>query len=595
MGRLFLLTAWHRGYLCLDPQSGRIASARLGAAFLRYPPVLAHFPEAGDLAILAPLTETDATIAVPPDAYCNAVLPMRAVWRGEGVALLHPASLRYLSVRLIAPDESLGQVSAEAERPADQEIFTPFEAPPALVMAPVLARLEAAAVLLARPHDAGSVLHYIAQSKSAFAAVALDALLPLLPLAQIEQLAQIFLRDPDALTQFGARLPEDVWATQGLPRLRAWLAAREKNPPVTKTLAIGPDLDFLATAGQGHYVSLAHAANALARREVRAQRDLCVIASVRNHGIYLLEWLAYHRGIGVEQFFLYSNDSLGDSDLLLGALADAGEIVWIANRVAPEGPAEQPEEKTASHALTLLPEVLDYRWAAMLHPDQFLLFDPARFASVAAFLAWQETRDVDAIEFDHIRLGASGARVRREAPVIRRCRDWVGPRNGALVALVRPHRFIHDTHGPRTDQRHDPLLRAANGDALSRRPPPAGVAQKPGAAAEFAAIHDYVFKSAEEYLWRRSNGIRFEHAFDPDSKQALLQYLEAPARGGFAFADRADRCAPDLDAGIARLRALPGVAEAEVRVEQAYRAGIRRIRQAWPADLPGLDLDQLQP
>ena len=53
------------------------------------------------------------------------------------------------------------------------------------------------------------------------------------------------------------------------------------------------------------------------------------MTAVRNEGLYLVEWLAYHRQLGVDAFFIYANDNDDGSDALLAALSRAGVVNWI--------------------------------------------------------------------------------------------------------------------------------------------------------------------------------------------------------------------------------------------------------------------------
>ncbi len=594
MLRCFVATAWHGGYLCLNPETGLLASARQNAAFLRYPPVLAHIAEdRGTIAALLPLTEPDATIAIPPHEYCNAILPVRVTWRDDRrVAFLHPLSLRYVSIAPLPPEEPLGTAAADADTIGERETFDLFEAPESLVMQPVLARLEAVAPLLGAPHEAATIIRHIERSDTADAGFVLDALLPLLPLAELEQLASAMLDDPRLAARLAAMMPDDIWAAEGLPSLREWLARRIASPEdeYPRKLGIPARLDVLANAGLGHHVSLGHACNALARRAVRPRRALCVIAAARNEGIYLLEWIAYHRGIGVEEFFLYSNDNADDSDVLLSVLADAGVVVWIDNRTEPGVTATA---KAYAHALNLLPGVLDYRWALLLDLDEFLVLDPVRFGSAVDFASWHELRATDAIALERIEIGSGGERGWRDQPVIRRFRHALPSRPASRRAMFRPGQFIHATpESPRADERHAPAFRNANGDRLP--PGAAGRAAGPAApasATEFACVYHYPFKSAGEYLWKLSRKRGQDDVIDATEKELLRQFVAQHGATEVAVDDRIDRCAPNLESEIAWLRSLDGVAEADARVRQAYRKRIELIKRAYASIPSGVDLD----
>ena len=56
-----------------------------------------------------------------------------------------------------------------------------------------------------------------------------------------------------------------------------------------------------------------------------------MITSMRNEAPYILEWLAYHRGIGVERFLVYSNDCDDGTDAMLNRLDEMGVITHVRN------------------------------------------------------------------------------------------------------------------------------------------------------------------------------------------------------------------------------------------------------------------------
>lgn len=64
------------------------------------------------------------------------------------------------------------------------------------------------------------------------------------------------------------------------------------------------------------------------------------VTTVRNEGPYLLEWIAWHRLIGVTDFLFYSNDCDDGTDHLLDALADEGIVRHAANTLT-EGKSVQ--------------------------------------------------------------------------------------------------------------------------------------------------------------------------------------------------------------------------------------------------------------
>jgi hypothetical protein len=99
-------------------------------------------------------------------------------------------------------------------------------------------------------------------------------------------------------------------------------------------------------------------------------RKAAIVTSVRNEGLGLLEWIAFHRSIGFDTFFVYTNDNTDGSDALLCALADHGIIRIIANSVAD---GVRVQAKVLEHSLHLLPELRDFEWVFYIDVDEFFV------------------------------------------------------------------------------------------------------------------------------------------------------------------------------------------------------------------------------
>lgn len=110
-------------------------------------------------------------------------------------------------------------------------------------------------------------------------------------------------------------------------------------------------------------------AQARAQAEPDAERPQVVLVSaMRNEGPFLLEWLAYHRAIGVDEVVIVSNGSTDGSDDLLDALARAGEVTFL--RTDP-GRGIAPQEA----AVQAFEAEVGYRpgaWYLWLDADEFL-------------------------------------------------------------------------------------------------------------------------------------------------------------------------------------------------------------------------------
>jgi hypothetical protein len=159
------------------------------------------------------------------------------------------------------------------------------------------------------------------------------------------------------------------------------------KPAPRSIVEIGPDLDFLADICFARDFSpLQLAAFAMHSRRNPTKR-VAIVISVRDEGIYVLEWLAYHRILGAEQVFMYTNDNCDGSDQLLQELASKGLITLIRNSCV-EGANFQ--RKAYQHAILLLNELRDFRWVFFLDCDEFLNFHPNFEGALPAFVCKME-------------------------------------------------------------------------------------------------------------------------------------------------------------------------------------------------------------
>ena len=175
---------------------------------------------------------------------------------------------------------------------------------------------------------------------------------------------------------------------------------------------------------------------------------VCAIA--RNEDPFLLEWVAWHRMLGVEHFFIYDNVSDDGTSQRLMRLEDAGVLTRIH---WPRVSVERPPQGDA-YADFMMRHGAVTEFVGFLDLDEFVV--PHQHASIPAMLK--------ALPAGHHGLylnwrifGSSGQQERTPAPVIDRFR-YAAPRTHRLNELgkvfVRPSRvrkvhihFAALTHG----------------------------------------------------------------------------------------------------------------------------------------------------
>ena len=96
-----------------------------------------------------------------------------------------------------------------------------------------------------------------------------------------------------------------------------------------------------------------------------------LIATARNEGPFLVDWIAYHRAIGFDQIIILSDVSVDGSQVLLDALAAAGAITHIPKTQQTTTQAKGHRNRAYAHALAL-PEVQTSDWVMVLDIDEYL-------------------------------------------------------------------------------------------------------------------------------------------------------------------------------------------------------------------------------
>jgi hypothetical protein len=124
--------------------------------------------------------------------------------------------------------------------------------------------------------------------------------------------------------------------------------------------------------------------------EVKPSKKCALVATVRDEGIILLEWIAHNRLLGFDKLFIYSNDNVDGSEDLLNALHRAGIIHLTWNVAAP---GVKVQLKAYRHAVWFQPELWDHEWVAFLDADEFVFptFDGG-IASVTQYLDHVESK-----------------------------------------------------------------------------------------------------------------------------------------------------------------------------------------------------------
>ncbi len=476
--------------------------------------------------------------------------------------------------------------------------------------------------------DAGLVAWMIQQENPpGRAGDALNAVAALLRPSQLDELARLLLLDKEATIK-GLRtvFEDDLYANEAVPQLLRWLASREdqstrKNrsdaaeeplesvaatsflkrllgqkstngvireisrpsaPPdnsrstraLTTIRTIDTKFDRLhEDVLSKNYNVLPFALNMRLRRLADPTRRACVIASARNEGLYILEWLAHHRAMGFDHIFIYSNDNDDCSDDLLRALATAGELTWIESTI---GAGCRAQAKAFGHALRVIPDTLDFEWSLLIDLDEFFVPNPM-FGCVGSFLDWHETQSVDAIGINWQFVGSNGQTHWRDEPLFKRFPMAIGGANPHIKSMFKTRKFLHSfAHDP-ADVRNE-HVEFRNSSRATHLFDPArsrGIALNPDIS--MAAIVHFFYKSNEEYVWKSSRN-RGYHTVVPGQPAGsfnsgfITNFVETSDAGSVPTAMPAYEAIVAEE--MARLLAYPDVATALEKIKMRFGSKI---------------------
>jgi hypothetical protein len=340
-------------------------------------------------------------------------------------------------------------------------------------------------------------------------------------------------------------------------------------------LIVDETLDFLGETHDWTAWTPAQWLNFLMLGRIGPRRRAAVVATMRDDGIYVLEWIAHYRALGFEHLFIYTNDNADGSEILLRQLADLEVITLIESETSGR---VSPEVKAFNHAVHLLHALRDYEWVLFVDSDEYLVPAPAYGMSVAPVLDALDRRypDGSAAAIAYQWLWYNSAMIFERQPGLLAERFQYATPYRLTKSLVR----LRDVLSMR--RQHLPELRPGCIVVDSAFNPLDIARPLKEWSVEYGGgrINHYWPKSFEEFSLKKARGDAlkltdnlyardFRLFFEWNGPDTPETYHPADP----AFLD-AVRC------GIAELRAMPGVAAAEAEVERGFRRLLGRYDDA---------------
>ncbi|MBO9478675.1 glycosyltransferase family 2 protein [Shimia sp. R11_0] len=100
-----------------------------------------------------------------------------------------------------------------------------------------------------------------------------------------------------------------------------------------------------------------------------ADNDVAIITCMKNEGPFILEWLAYHRAIGVKDVLVYTNDCNDGTDSFLDLLQEKG---YVQHRENPFKGTNLKPQHAALQAGESEPVIRNADWVISMDVDEFI-------------------------------------------------------------------------------------------------------------------------------------------------------------------------------------------------------------------------------
>ncbi len=236
---------------------------------------------------------------------------------------------------------------------------------------------------------------------------------------------------------------------------------------------------------------------------------VALVSCMRNEGIFLLEWVAYHQGLGFDAIVIVTNDCTDGTDTLAARLAATGHVIHIDQTVPPGG---NPQDAGMDLALQWL-RGHGFAWALHIDSDEFLLIDHGT-GRITDLLADLSSADVVPIPWRNFGDNGQTDWTPGDNVLQRFTRAEPEPTAGVtkFKCLFRVASFLHATdHNPLFPTVTNPVVLNPDGEKLSNttlyqrkssRFRPHDIACR----ARRARLNHYAIKSQDLFLIKNDRG-----------------------------------------------------------------------------------------
>ncbi len=304
----------------------------------------------------------------------------------------------------------------------------------------------------------------------------------------------------------------------------------------------------------------------------------CIVTTMKNEGPFILEWLAYHRVIGVQDFLIYTNDCTDGTDTMLRMLQEKGMVQHRENPFRDSGLKPQ---HAALQAADDEPMVKNADWLICMDVDEFIdikcgdgtldaLYRAVGDANMIS-LTWRLFGNNDVREFRDDLLLEQFTRCAEE--LIRKPHQAWGFKTLYHNVGIFKKMGVHRPKGLKPQLWED--INWVNG---SGKPMPSEMYRNGWRSTvttygyDLVQLNHYAVRSAESFLVKRDRG-RVNHV---DRDQGLVYWFRM---NNNAIEERSiQRMIPAVRAELDRLMADPDIAAAHAYSIKKHSAKIKELK-----------------
>lgn len=315
---------------------------------------------------------------------------------------------------------------------------------------------------------------------------------------------------------------------------------------------------------------------------------IALVSCMRNEGIFVPEWLAYHAGLGFDRIVVATNDCTDGTDALLAHLAARGIVDHIDH-----DPAGRPPQDAAMDLVLAWAREEGITHILHIDADEFLHLADGELADLMA-----RTEGADVVPLPWRTFGDSGVTEWTPGDLVleRNTRAEAAPEPGVtkFKCLFRVASFARATdHNPLDPQVADPVVMTPDGAPLSN----ASLYQKKSARfrphevaarAASAQVYHYAVRSEDVFLLKNDRGDG--QGKRGDTKYHLNSHWHRQANRNDADAPEMLQHLPGVRARLAEWRRDAAFARLEKTCADAFTAQRAAVltadnRAAWTKEM----------